>query len=72
MGIGQNAVGPPDVVIDHLGLLLQQRRPRVFLVLDDLGEDLFQPLHDGRSRIRPRVIWLDTWKTLPSASVPSP
>ena len=47
MGVGQNAVGAPDLIIDHLGLLLQQRRARVFLVLDDLGQDLLQPLDDG-------------------------
>ncbi len=47
MGVGQNTVGATDVVIDHFGFLFQEIGARVFLVFDDLGEDLFEALDDG-------------------------
>ena len=35
------------MVVNHLRLLLHQRLPRVFLVLDDLRQHLVQPLDNG-------------------------
>ena len=44
MGIGQNPIRPPNVVIDHFRLLLQKSRPRVLLVLDDLRQTCRLPV----------------------------
>src|SRR5690349_1235443 len=45
MRIGQNSVSPADVVVDHFGLLFEQRSPSVFLMFDNLGQDFLQALH---------------------------
>ena len=51
MGVGQDAVGPADVVIDHFGLVLEELGPGILLVVDDLQEHLVEPLDDVRLRL---------------------
>src|SRR5215471_20120396 len=48
MGVCENAVGAADMVINHLGFLLQEGGSGVFLMLNDLGQNLFQTLDDSR------------------------
>ena len=51
MGIGENSVSAPDMVIYGLGFLLQQGTPSVFFVLDNLIKHFFEPLDDGAFRL---------------------
>ena len=38
MGIGQNAIRAPDMVVHHFGFFLEQGAARVFLMLDNLRQ----------------------------------
>ena len=71
IGMDHDAVGAADLVGDHPALVLEHFLARVFLVLHHLLDDLGELVDDVASD-SPRVIWLEIWKRLPSASVPSP